>query len=370
MWIIIKLLFVTLAFTSRIFAKFWRSATVNIIESEIKGTRFKIIPIRTMENSVEGTILQFHFPCNSVFVLSEETRYDRYFKKIGISSEIETGDRVFDNRIYIASDSSAFSDKIKNDAKTRQIILQLFDQNCRNIRCDGKTLWVNFQYNQSKDVSRQQKAISLLHQLQDINQKESGFFRDPFMIMAVVTEAIVWSWCAYGIAGFYEWRIFNEDRFVDGLSLILLGVLTGIICTVVFLVLVFLLFRRSSLGHRIVIESAIALLLTLPVGGIELVADINTELDHSPSVLIERRIINVEERRSINLFFLRGHRPSYSYHVHLDCSNVEGGIELPNEIEIDTSLRRAAEVSSHIVVEIGAGRLNYPWYRSFRFFSK
>ena len=369
MWILIKIIFLFIAFFLRIFAKFWPLMAGRIIESKIiSGTNVKIIihgdRSSTEGTTTEGTTLLLDFPCRSIFRLSQETNIDRYFKKIGFSVEIQTGDKNFDKHIYIESDSPAFSDEIKRDENSRKLIMGLFNQGCKYIRCDGKSLFIYFDSDRRKD-SPVHKAVDLLLQLRDLDQKWIGFFRDPFAIKALLIEAVIWSLGVYGIIGFYELFFLRPDRYLDAMPLAVTGIFIGIVGAVILLTMVFLLLRGSSRGHRIVIESALVLSLAFPVGGIQFLSDINTELDQQPSILIERKIRTTEKR---NLGTRRS--PYCSYLLYLDHTDKRELLEIYPEIEIESDAYTAAQNATHVMIEIGPGRFNFPWFRSFKFFKK
>ena len=373
MWILIKIIFLFIAFFLRIFAKFWPLMAGRVIESKIiSGTNVKIIihghrssTEDGHRSSTEGTTLLLDFPCRSIFRLSQETNIDRYFKKIGFSVEIQTGDKNFDKHIYIESDSTAFSDEIKRDENSRKLIMGLFNQGCKYIRCDGKSLSIYFDSDRSKD-SPVHKAVDLLLQLRDLDQKWIGFFRDPFAIKALLIEAVIWGLGVYGILGFYEWFFLRGDRHVDGIALFVIGIFIGIVGAVILLTMVFLVLRGSSRGHRIVIESALVLSLAFPVGGIQFLSDINTELDQQPSILIERKIRTTEKRNHGRFKRER----YYTYHLYLDHTDKRELLEIYPEIEIESDAYTAAQNATHVMIEIGPGRFNFPWFRSFKFFKK
>jgi hypothetical protein len=121
--------------------------------------------------------------------------------------------------------------------------------------------------------------------------------------------------------------------------------------------------RGSSRGHRIIVESAIVLVLGLPVAGIQVVGDSNRALDDAPPALVTRTIgyCEVREHRG------RRGRRWYSYHVWL-APAVEhpAGPSLPAEIEVTRSICNRAAAGDAIELEIGPGRWSIPWYRSIR----
>ena len=84
------------------------------------------------------------------YALKKESFIDRFFKKIGISNEYQTGNAEFDNNVYIVSDDDYLNNQLSSNEEIIKIILKIFSFDGNNkckikkIRhCSGQ-LWIEF----------------------------------------------------------------------------------------------------------------------------------------------------------------------------------------------------------------------------------
>jgi len=73
----------------------------NAYEGELDGTVFRYWYVEGSRNSPPSFHLSIAAPGQAAFQLSHESAVHRFFKRIGISVEVQTGDRIFDDRIYV-----------------------------------------------------------------------------------------------------------------------------------------------------------------------------------------------------------------------------------------------------------------------------
>jgi hypothetical protein len=125
--------------------------------------------------------------------------------------------------------------------------------------------------------------------------------------------------------------------------------------------MVFALMHNSSRGHRIVVESAVVLLLALPITGMQIASDANRALDRSDSVYAAGRIAGLETRRH------RRRSGSYNtFHVFLAPTTERAAIDLPREIVVPVDVFERAGTGKTLEAELGRGWLGRPWYRAIR----
>jgi len=129
----------------------------------------------------------------------------------------------------------------------------------------------------------------------------------------------------------------REDYHVRPHDVIPVGLAAAAGMFAILLGLIVLWMRGSSRGHRVIVESALVLLLGLPVTGIQIVGDTNRALDDAPSERITRAVQQCEAERR--------------------------GPDLPRSIETTRDVCRAAYAHGEIELEIGPGRWRLPWFR-------
>jgi hypothetical protein len=74
------------------------------------------------------------------FKLTRESGFDRFFKKIGISSEIKTNDIDFDERYYISANDTRFAMAFFNSANKRNAVREISNKGFNEIHHDGKVM--------------------------------------------------------------------------------------------------------------------------------------------------------------------------------------------------------------------------------------
>jgi len=76
------------------------------------------------------------------FEVTGESGFDRFFKQIGVTREVQTGDEAFDQRFYIASDAPLFARECFNLPERREAARRLFEKNAAKIAHRGNVLSV------------------------------------------------------------------------------------------------------------------------------------------------------------------------------------------------------------------------------------
>ncbi|MEQ1790174.1 MAG: hypothetical protein ABL857_07010, partial [Rickettsiales bacterium] len=114
---------------------------------EKKAKRGKNGPIYTAKTFI-GVVSK----SNVQFMITKEKSSDRTLKKLGISSEFQTGDSEFDHKFYICCDNNEINKSIALSNETRNLIKEIFQE--YDIEClihsKGK-LWVEHKLEVSID---------------------------------------------------------------------------------------------------------------------------------------------------------------------------------------------------------------------------
>lgn len=143
--------------------------------------------------------------------------------------------------------------------------------------------------------------------------------------------------------------------------LLLGGVAAGALFAAL-LALIALLLRGSSRGHRILVESALVLLLSLPAAGLQLAGDTNRALDEAAPVRIAAAVrdcrVSTYKRREKYFVVLEGAAPAETH--------VAPEVSLPEEIKADEGVCREAARTKTIEIFVGPGRWDVPWLRELR----
>lgn len=189
MWIVLKLVVTSLAFIIRLYSKKIKKRLLK--NSELVEDQTVFIDLLRDKHSVVSTSFLFEYNSNVLFKLTSESEFDAYFKKIGLSSEIQTGDHEFDKAIYIASDHLAWRDQLTQNSNVRTQILELFKLGCESIQYDGSLLSLKFPLDKSKDLEIKKSSALFFKQLSSLKLSAQHTFKDPFALKVLFIECLI-----------------------------------------------------------------------------------------------------------------------------------------------------------------------------------
>jgi len=233
-----------------------------------------------------------------VFSLHHETSWDRVVKWFGLAREVQTGDAEFDREVYVTGDHPALHRLLAENPRLRGAIRQLLARTARRIFSDGHRLWVD-----SAELSHaSNEELQTLAMIAGILRREGPPGRwvfDRFLWTAMLVEVLVWSVAFYGAPGVIEqlhrWYVLGQGpEYFDLWALAKAGLIAAGVALAGMSVLVVLLLRGSSRGHRVLAECFLVMLFGLPFAGIQAVADFNRSRDQAAPQMQEYRIAAIE----------------------------------------------------------------------------
>lgn len=273
----------------------------------------------TGEGTYEGTTYRYkHFkgtdkappyfsimiPCTSsgAFSITPETKFDRFFKKLGICVEINTHDPGFDDAFYINTNTIPFTRSFLEKSENRRSIQALFQLGFNYLKHDGQNLtitWRRFPRGTQMEVETMEKAVALLVEqgssLTKITtfetpepstwkQKRLFAFAIPILLTITGLTAMIIALSSYK-------PLDKGELFVDSLkfSLPLLVIFTWFSIR--------LLKGRSS-SHRELIAVFFISLFAFPLAGFGYSGFLNGVLDDSPPSVHQVLVLNKYYKRS------------------------------------------------------------------------
>ncbi len=296
---------------------------------------------------------------NIFFEIIRETKIDHFCKSIGLNGEFQTGDTNFDQKLYIKCDHVIFGKFLKESSKTRAILLELFEKDFQI-----KKIWCNGHYIFLESSARLDPPLLWVLKLNEIRKELDAFyqmprekFSDPYFARAIFIEAILWGITGYSLVSMIENSAHPESYYPDSMQLILWGLGFSAVIFVLLCLLIFKLLKGSSRCHRIMVDSYLLLLLSLPLFGIQTLSDFNRGADMEPGFSMEAK---VEKKWTETHRSRRGKRTTHHVRIHPESDN----FKLPRKIQISSSLYYSLREGEFINIELGPGRLGFPWYRS------
>ncbi|HXH76674.1 MAG TPA: hypothetical protein VNJ08_17015 [Bacteriovoracaceae bacterium] len=326
---------------------------------ETKG----LIHYEIKKSEVRYTLLSFPLPSEVIFKLTEETFLDGIMKLSGFAVEAQTGYGYFDKVVYIASDDPGFTKKLKEEDGARELAIKLITLKNGTIYCKGKYLVFLFKGDKSHDMEIREQATSFYKIISTMDRSKRKFV-DEFGKKILLVEAFIYSLAAYALTGAAEIHLTERSIYLNEDDVIYDGIKWGAILAVMLLGFISYFLSRSSRGSRVIIESALVLGLSLPIGGMNLIADINRLLDRQVPVIVFREIKKIEQQ----VHRTRRGRTYYTYSLQMNHSDpANETIIVPKTMMISAEDYNRAAGKSTIKLEIGKGFFKKPYYRRMGF---
>jgi hypothetical protein len=212
----------------------------------------------------------------------------------------------------------------------------------------------------SSAVDIKKSAAQFFGHLKALNQSVLHGGSDRFVWKALFAESVIWSIAAYGWTSYFAWTFSLTQLHLNQFALIRNGIILGIFAMVVLCGCVAFLFKGSSRGHRILIESFLVLTLSLPVGGIGMFHDINTGLGEQKATVIEAKVTLLEEK----IHRKRSNKIKKSYHLDIDQNSYLSSYELKKNWKISFEQFQSIGQAQFVKFTIKPGYLGEPWIQS------
>ncbi|MCX5694737.1 MAG: hypothetical protein NT014_06440 [Candidatus Omnitrophica bacterium] len=211
-------------------------------------------------------ILTVSVPCLShgEFMVVPEGKFDKLAKKIGFSSELQTGDVDFDNSYYILSDTVDFARVYFQSEQKRNIIKHLYSTGFSQVKHNGRSIvvsWVGFNKTHLSDSLITETIASLVKLSENLpdyfaNQEFLGIPRLRiktvmfylFSSLVLVAALVAYSW-TFAYPPLDESKVFR------------LGLLFSVPAAVLYLIAAGLGIRGRAAAHKDFIWIAVISLL-------------------------------------------------------------------------------------------------------------
>lgn len=240
---------------------------------------------------------------NGEFRVHQEHRFDRLFKRLGITVEIQTGDRDFDGRYYLETDSVAFTRACFDAADTREYVRNMFNLGITGLTCAGEKLEAEispFTFSEKIDRGLIESVVAELILLRD------GLPDDSFEpVLAgnpawkvkrnVIFALSVMSLVVGGVLLFLGLRFY---RPLDIGAAFFFSLRYSLAALVLFCLFAVLWLKGRSSSHRELLTSLLFALLGIPLTGFTLVMVLNGYLDKSAITRHEALVISKHISRS------------------------------------------------------------------------
>jgi uncharacterized protein with PQ loop repeat len=112
-------------------------------------------------------------PCstNGAFKITKESKFDRFFKRLGVCVEMTTHDPEFDDTFYIATDTIPFTRTCLERRENRKSIQAVFNLGFNLLKHDGKSIIITWQRFPRKQLMETATMETVVAQMATISKK-------------------------------------------------------------------------------------------------------------------------------------------------------------------------------------------------------
>lgn len=299
-------------------------------------------------------------PCVSsgAFKIALETKFDRFFKRLGVCVEIETHDPEFDDTFYITTDTIPFTRACLEKSENRQSIKALFALGFNNLKHDGKSIvltWQRFPRKQLMAISVMEQAAALvvgmgrnLEKVITHKSDESRAWKSKRLMAFVVTGFLLVSGITALIAGLRMYKPLDPGKIFLGSLVFSLPLLILFTWTAINLL------RGRSSSHRELITVFLISLFAFPLAGYGYRVFFNGALDDNPASVRQAEVIRKYWTRNKN---------STTYYAVVESWRLNRDEE---KLRVSKGFYdRIRARSTAITVATKPGRFGYEWIVSY-----
>jgi hypothetical protein len=322
------------------------------MDGTIKGVTCTCVYRAAHRHGPESFTVTLPVRIRSEFTVRKEKRSDRFFKKIGLASELSTGDAIFDRNYYIETYHDKFAAMYFRDASKRSTVEALFalrpEVSTVALKEGAVVITITPCPPESLSVEQISSLVTLgaeIGQTSEVVMEERenrGKMVDNFLIGFTVVLALV------GFSALCAGMIIYET---DDMSLAGHGVLWGCGAFGVFLVAAFLAIRGRSSSPRVFTIVFFSGLFGFPSMGGAVPLIVNGWCDSSPAVEYILPVTGTSKTTG----------KSTTYYVHTVHWRI--GEEV-TQISVHGDTYRRIREGDLVHVYVKPGALGYEWIES------
>jgi len=296
------------------------------------------------------------------FKIARERGFDRLFKKLGISTEIQTGDTNFDDSFYITADNEEFAKAIFSSAEKRQAVRNIFDIGFNRIEHDGKVLVAlcsPFKIDVGIDepllirlVSHLEKLSKYMPQVTNVNEWDTSMWKTNRVIAFSIATMVSLIGIAALVIGLTKYSPFDKFAvFLDSLK-------WSIPCLIGYIVFSVVLLKGRSSSHReLLVAVSMALIgFIFGVWGSEMT--LNGYLDTSEATIHQAKVLSKSQSRSKN-------GTTYSAHVYSWRDSGSEKIQISHDEYL-----AIVENQTVLTITTKPGKFGFEWLEEYRLDSR
>jgi len=302
--------------------------------------------------------------CPYSFECRRERVFDRLFKWLGLSVEIQSGDPVFDREVYVLADHAVVSEVFRQHPALRAGLRDALQAGAQVLLCRNGRLMVRVQATGKgiegyiETAGRLEKALfklrPLVPLLQAVRREPLETLRDPVFWKAVVVSSLgiglVMAGLAEGVRAMFSDGILLHPWKIVTPALPVVGLLWGSL-----LALALLLLRGTSRFHLVLVEVVLVGGLGSVMMGLGLARDYNSDVDQSVARHIQSPVTATwtEQRKR--------KRSRYTAYLFSVPPEVAAQLEGRESFEVSQKVYQAIQREQSVTITRRDGALGVAW---------
>lgn len=326
-----------------------------VYEGEKEGVKYYYQYFAGSKNSPSNFKLGLDCPSGGEFKIGRESRFDSFFKRLGITVEIQTGDNEFDREFFVQTNSVPFTRSYLMSPDKREAVKQLFALGYTQVNCDGRRIEARiapFSQTIIKDKDFVESTLKELGQLtRDLPEEAVGYRAMGIPVWKFRRNLIYAVSIISVVAGAALLFLANRNWHpLDGGAMFLYSLHYIVPAFLVFIVVAVAFLKGRSSSHKDLLINLLIALIGFPISGYFGVMAANGYLDPAGSTDHEVIALHKHITRSKN-----------SKHYH-----VTTGTWRDNRIEENIEVSYATYYnikpgSTVLTITTKPGRLGFEW---------
>lgn len=315
-----------------------------------KGNKYGYFHHKSKNGTVTETEIWIPVAQGLRFRLRDETSWTHFCATIGFGSEFKVGatpDHEFDRRFYVASDQPVFLSGLKVDLELQRTFSRLRDLGFHSFASDGSGhLKLKMTGHFVRFETLESDLDYLAEKLNLASSVPHGI--DTHFVKLMLFEAVLYGLVGYAFGGYITMIWDSGLVHLDSWQVAMVGILFGVLFIFVWLILIFVLMRRSAYAPLLVTDFVFFGFLIVVSAGPMFASDLNRQLDTSPTTTYRAGIYNVYSRTTGS----GKHRRTRHY---LSLKYLANPLGLPTELQVTDRYRFSP--NQGLEVEIREGYL-------------
>ena len=329
------------------------------ISGDYDGTAYEVAYHAGGKNEPPRLTISIACESEGRFKIAKESGLDRFFKRHGITSEVQTLDKAFDDAYFIQSETADFVRQFFQPSEKRRAVQEMFELLYTVVEHDGKTMKAicsPFLLKIKRAPDFITKAVS---QLAELSKNVPLVPQTPSLDLGAwkAKRGVAFAVPAVGLLAGASLLMLGLVRYppLDSLSILLDSLKLSLPLLLVFLWLAIKLVRGRSTSHHDFLAVSLLAIIAFPLSGMGIETFFNGWLDRSPSsphtvVVLDKTISRSGKTTDYNLV-LESWRPGRQ----------------TEELEVSSQTHhRAVPNQTHVYIETKPGHFGFEWRVSYR----